>query len=81
MGCGECEDRGEFDITVCAKTLVPSEAWNMIMWAIRADEKRILPVGGGGLDQTVSFMACWDFISSEVRRVEAEIGIKKESGR
>jgi hypothetical protein len=54
-GCDACGGRGRFRITDCPRKMVGANIWDTIQAAYFA-EKGVLPVAGGTLDQTQSFM-------------------------
>lgn len=63
-GCDQCDQRGWTPITCCPLTLVPGDVWELVTHASDA-EAGYLPVAGGTLDQTQSFLDGW-------RRLRAE---------
>lgn len=72
-GCRHCKDEGTIELTECARKQVPSKIWRIFSWVRRAEEKGILPVAGGGLDQTRGFLEAWEFVALEMREWEAKL--------
>jgi len=64
IGCAVCGKRGTLEISQCPLLLITADVWELLGFADFA-KKGALPIGGGALDQTESFLKAYRFVLSE----------------
>lgn len=63
-GCDGCNGNGYTLIDRCPHRIVTRDVWQALRFARRAD-KGALPVAGGLLNQTQSFLEAWELIDAD----------------
>lgn len=74
QGCQHCK-YGEIEITDCPLKMIDMETNQFLTYADMFIEHGTLPVAGGALDQTVSFVQAALFVSREIQSYKRELGI------
>lgn len=75
--CGTCQGHGFQLLTRCPYAEVPPDVWDMVDLCEFAD-KGNLPVSGGVLDQTASFLACLRFVRADTVYFRAQAAKKNK---
>jgi hypothetical protein len=73
VDCESCHGSGVFQIAGCPKEVVTRDAIDACKY-VKIAEKH-LPLAGGILDQTQSFLDAYEWITAEGKKWEAESGV------
>lgn len=68
--CKSCGGDGHHEIVGCPLKGITPDIWEMLRLSDWAEHSKYLPVAGGVLDQTDSFVESHRFIQNEITRID-----------